>query len=514
MKKVLLSLLLAVFAIPFAAQAQQNFQFQVNVDTVVSCGAYVWELGDGHTYDNDTVVTYQNGDTVRLLVLSISPSYVNEPVRVNAGCSYTWNNHVYDSVGTYVDTLKTVDQCDSIVTLVIESLSRIDVNTIDTIACGRFVWGDDTIYASQVVSDTVETSDNCLTVTNMNLTVRNYQEFFEIDTVCELKVWHNDTLTVSNEYTMTVNGTPHSYFNGTDSATYKCDSVYTLNLYVYPVETEGHVMDTIISKCESVTFIPFGERSRRFVANESIDTMFVKEYRNPGRCMDSIIDASFIIRSGSTAIYLDTVVCDSYTWPLNEVTYTNGGTYEYRLADTTNVQGCDSTMILKLKVNASPVISAINGDLEVVPGSSTTLSADVNQTVTYKWTYGSQSASTPEITLNNVNENVDVTLVVTNNKQCSDTGWVTVMPFVSIEDVQADNISLYPNPTVAIVNIECAEAIEHVSVFNTVGQEVIRQSQLGSKTALDFSVLSQGSYTLRVVLASGEVIVRKVVVSR
>lgn len=618
MKKVLLTLLLAAFAFPFAMQAQQNGQYEVVVDEISNCGPYTWTLGNGQTYDNDTVVTYFVGDTLRVLTLTVNPTFSIELDPVSAMCEYEWNGHKFTEAGTYIDTMKTAQGCDSIVSLTITEFSHTMFDTIDTVTCGMFVWNHgevaDSVFESGILSDVV-VEDGCTINKTINLTVRSatvvdsivacgmYQwhgnAYFEtvndtvavhdsvtlcdsvyvlnlqvvrkevMDTVvnCGKYQWRNQSLTISDDYVDTAYSDTMSYVSGTDTVAYTCDTIfhlnlvvdtnvnvaadtvcykyvwkhgyvtdtlyesavrteyntdtvslcvtrYDLNLTVIPLDVEGHDSDTTMSKCATITFTPFGERSRRYTATEDIDTNFVKEIRTVKQCYDTTIHAHFIVRTGSTVVNMDTVVCDSYTWPVNEQTYTTSGKYEYRLPDTTNAQGCDSTVVLKLVVNVSPVINAINGNYEVTPGESATLSADVSQNVTYKWEYGNQTATTPEITINNVTENIDVTLTVTNNKHCSDTNWVTVMPLVSIEDVQADNISLYPNPTVAIVNIDCQEAISNITLYNTVGQQVIALNDLGNKTTLDLSSVAQGNYTLRVVLANGEVIVRKVVVTR
>lgn len=612
MKKVLLSFLLAVFACSFAVQAQQNAHFEVVVDEIDNCGPYTWTMGDSNTYSTDTVVTYQMGDTLRVLTLSIHQTYSNAPVVVeNINCFYEWSGKTYTEAGTFVDTLKTVNACDSIVSLTIVNVLNVRYDTLTVQACGAYNWFDSLYVVSTTANHTYHTEGlNCDTLQTLNLTIQNalttdsivacgmYQwhdsiyfastqdtvivsdtvsncdsvyvlnlqiaSVSKVDSVehCGDYMWYGrkytttgvydtvalgDTLTAGNiQYTCdtmatlvlsvvaindtvidtvcyqkiwqhgstsdTLNTTAIRDLSITDSIS-KCVRNYHLDLVVIPVETEGHVNFDTVSQCAAFTYKPFGENSRRYNVRNSIDSNFVKEYRTVAQCFDSIWSAHLVVRSASALPDTTVVACDNFYWDRDSINHTTSGTFKYKIDK--NAVGCDSTITLNLTINPSPVINAIIGELTVTPGASTTLSADINQTVSsYKWSYGTQTATTPEITISNITENTDVTLIVKNNKNCYDTSWVTIMPYVSIEDAEASNLSLYPNPAVAMVNVDCAEGINSITIFNTVGQQVIYKNQLGNHTTLDLTTLSKGNYTMRVVLSTGEVIVRKMVVTR
>ena len=115
--------------------------------------------------------------------------------------------------------------------------------------------------------------------------------------------------------------------------------------------------------------------------------------------------------------------------------------------------------------------------------------------------------------------NVDVSLEATlnypaNGFACHDTSWITLVTFVGIDNTDAANISLYPNPTVGQLNIEASDAISQATVYNILGQQVLTLHNLGSKTTVDLTTLAKGTYTLHLALQNGQTIIRKFIINR
>ena len=104
--------------------------------------------------------------------------------------------------------------------------------------------------------------------------------------------------------------------------------------------------------------------------------------------------------------------------------------------------------------------------------------------------------------------------VYTENFSCYDTSWITIVTFVGIDDVQGTQVSLYPNPTVGQLNIESAETIREVTIYNALGQQVLNNYISANKSQMNLSSLSKGNYTMRVILQNGETIVRKFVITK
>ena len=59
------------------------------------------------------------------------------------------------------------------------------------------------------------------------------------------------------------------------------------------------------------------------------------------------------------------------------------------------------------------------------------------------------------------------------------------------------SVKLYPNPATTVLNIESAAAIEKVSIFNLLGQEVVSQTPNSNQTTLDVAQLQVGVYIVK-----------------
>lgn len=76
---------------------------------------------------------------------------------------------------------------------------------------------------------------------------------------------------------------------------------------------------------------------------------------------------------------------------------------------------------------------------------------------------------------------------------------------VGINESAVNSINLYPNPANDSFTIE-AESIQHVMVYNTIGQLVHSQNCEGNSTVVNLSGVDTGIYMVKVVTANGETI--------
>ena len=53
-----------------------------------------------------------------------------------------------------------------------------------------------------------------------------------------------------------------------------------------------------------------------------------------------------------------------------------------------------------------------------------------------------------------------------------------------------------------------------MAIFNTLGQQVLTNYNLGNKGQMNLSNLSKGTYTMRIALQNGETVVRKFVITK
>jgi len=95
---------------------------------------------------------------------------------------------------------------------------------------------------------------------------------------------------------------------------------------------------------------------------------------------------------------------------------------------------------------------------------------------------------------------------IRGEEQCESEYWDVMIGITDVEENTA-NVSLYPNPTNGLLNIE-GQGTMHISVSNMLGQRLMETSAEGDVT-LDLNRYESGFYILRVETANG-VTVQKV----
>ena len=184
-----------------------------------------------------------------------------------------------------------------------------------------------------------------------------------------------------------------------------------------------------------------------------------------------------------------------------------------------DANGCLQIGTLNLTINKTPVID-IEGNWMLHPGESTTLKAvptagsDPIRNNGYKWSWGDTIVRDSVVTINNVTSNLDILLEATSIKNCTDTNWITITANVGIDEVEGLQVNIYPNPASRYINIESAEPMTDVVIYNTVGQQVISRTVEGNHTQLDLGSLASGHYTLRINGADGNQTTRKFIVRK
>ena len=153
------------------------------------------------------------------------------------------------------------------------------------------------------------------------------------------------------------------------------------------------------------------------------------------------------------------VACNEFTW-IDGVTYTTSNNTASHVL--TNISGYDSVVVLDLTINISPVVTiAQNGTvLNVTSGAS------------YLWSTGQ------------VAQNITPTVtgwhwcIVTDANGCeSEQAFYEVLNLsTSVNDMLAEQIAIYPNPTKGFLVIGTDYLIEKVRIFNVHGNVV--ESQL------------------------------------
>lgn len=535
-----------------------NFSHLIEVyDTIAACDSYnTWDttFTTSGNYVNSVVNSANNCTTTTYLNLTINPVYTDTAdvtVRdVNAGCYYTFNGQNYtDTNVVHYGMLTSAAGCDSLAAIRIISH---DTNQFDTVYleyCGyRYPWGNsehygwtryivnpsDPNHTSLDVSDDIVSDDTTYYLASARCTFHRHIDIKFVhmydDTIrrtgCE-KVEYSFTARnggLTNDVaTFTENGVYTTDTNGVELysrhfQTY-CVTHHTISVNIMPVEQRPS--DTIvINTCDRYTF-KMNARDADSITFTA-DTLYtrIRNYRSLTQCYDTIIPLDVTIRK-SSFIDNNVIVCDSYLWPVDSNTYTHNIIINDTLRDTTNAVGCDSIGRLHLTVQKSPEVS-IEGNWILEPGQTAVLNAVCTMPgVTYDWYKNDVLVSnnhTATLTVEpNGNENVDIRLSTTkvySQITCVTNNWITVTTNVGIDDVDAMVVNIYPNPTSRILNLQSAEGLQEVTVYNMIGQQVLTQKGNGERMQLDLGDLANGSYTLSITSANGNQTTRKINVTK
>ena len=145
----------------------------------------------------------------------------------------------------------------------------------------------------------------------------------------------SETMTECNSYTWNTNGqtyTQTGQYTTVLTNAQGCDSTVTLDLTITQPNTGSETM----TECNSYTWNTNGQTYTQ-------SGQYTEILTNQSGC-DSTVTLNLTINSSSSSTQTQTGI-DSYTWSVNNETYTESGTYT---AVITNAAGCDSTITLDL----------------------------------------------------------------------------------------------------------------------------------------------------------------------
>ena len=221
-----------------------NIRSNYSVDTIFACNSYTWINGVTY-FSNNNVSTHtmQNifgCDSTVFLNLTISNStYVVDSI---IACdSYTWidGNTYYSNNTTAIDTLQTVNGCDSIVTLHL-TINNSKSSTDSIIACDSYTWIDGNTYTSNnsTATHTLSAINGCDSIISLDLTIHHSNSGVDAITACNSYTWID-----GNTYTASSNLPTYTLTNSNG-----CDSVVNLQLVIENIsDTSTSIVGATIS---------------------------------------------------------------------------------------------------------------------------------------------------------------------------------------------------------------------------------------------------------------------------
>ena len=153
-------------------------------------------------------------------------AYVYETYTLNdpkVACdSFVWNGQPYYSSGNYTQTLQTIHNCDSVVTLQL-TINNTKRTTVDSIVCNTIAWNGHTYTQSGTYVDTLQAACNCDSIVTLNLTVKRSSVATDSLTLCSAQLpydYNGTQISGQGTYTVTI---PNAV---------GCDSTITLTVTV------------------------------------------------------------------------------------------------------------------------------------------------------------------------------------------------------------------------------------------------------------------------------------------
>ncbi len=136
--------------------------------------------------------------------------------------TYDFNSEILNASGTYIDTLTTLEGCDSIITLHLYKGPKL-INSSKSICSDEYtIFRGDTLIQTGIYSDTVSTATGCDSIFTLNLTVNQIDSIFLSATINE------DEYYEFNGESYTESGSYWAYLLNM----YNCDSIVNLELTV------------------------------------------------------------------------------------------------------------------------------------------------------------------------------------------------------------------------------------------------------------------------------------------
>ena len=454
--------------------------------------------------------------------------YTNNQI-VCANDVYIFGSNIYDSTGTYIDTLQTSFGCDSIITtnLIVDTTTASSSTINATICFGDvFYVANSTYTSSGVYSDTVIAANGCDSVITTNLTVlsANYLTLFGGIT---------DSASAAGDY---YDGDQHLLFDCYVPSTIVSALIYSEDTATVTFElrnNNGNVIDNSIQQV--------------FPGSQRVALDFYMPVGNDYELGTGDLDNSGLFRSdtdvnfpynfGTLASITQSSVAnfgDYYYFYYDIELMPHGDAQEYELCTGDSVlvgnnfysssgsyidslsasNSCDSVIYSFIEFNdPTPVyFSTDPPNAEICLGDDIEITANAGFAV-YNWNNG---MTTQTITDYPVSDQL-YSLTAVDAFGCSSSNeiWVYVDSCLNSTEFELFNsISIYPNPSNGLLNILfLSNKKVNIEVFNSIGDKVFFEEKINTSniTTINLLDLPSGVYLMQIT-SEESVINRKVII--
>ena len=479
----------------------------------------------------DTMMSSSGCDSLVLTNLTVNPivSYLNNQT-ICAGEVYVLGNNVYNSTGTYIDSLQTSFGCDSIVytNLVVNTITGGSSTNNTTICYGDYFMVGSNMYTnSGTYVDVLTAANGCdsTVTTNLNVLSASYPVIYG---------GIPDTASAPGGFS-NYNGS--LLLDNTVTSILKSALVYAIDTHSVTFELRDDngtvlqdVTHTVYPGQQRLNFnfiIPVGTD---FELGTDGNQYLYRSNAGQGNSWPYPFDIGSVRITSSNAgngyyyFYYDLEVmsyatvnnqsiCAPNSVSVGSNTYTTTGIYY----DTLNASNfCDSVIYTDLTVNQADIASITTNPSNgiICLGDDVTITAS-SGFQSYSWDNGMTG---PVIVDSPVaNQTYTLTTVDSNNCISDDaTVMITVDPCTIISDILS-SLDVYPNPSDGVVNIEFnthdLSAVE-ISIFNVLGEEIYFSNEILNgefTTTINLSSQSKGVYLIKIKTDRG-VINRKLII--
>jgi hypothetical protein len=314
-----------------------NITYLPGINTLLSPPAPNASQGNSTTVDDNAL-------TALIVTAPAAPLVASAtflPINCNGGTttitvSATGGTPPYSGTGafsvfanTYVYTVTDANGATSATTAVVNQPASL-VGSSNVIACNSATlvgYSGNPVTATGLYPVSYTNAAGCDSVHTYNVTINTGTFNATTATACNTYTW------LANAVTYTTSGTyTYSYLNANG-----CASVDTLHLTI----NTGTFNATSATACNTYTWLANG-------VTYTASGNYTYSYMNANGCAS--VDTLHLTINSSTSNTTAQTACNSYTWPLNGTTYSASGTYS---VTSTNAAGCTHVEILNLTINLS-----------------------------------------------------------------------------------------------------------------------------------------------------------------